>query len=226
MQKKLISFQVTLLLLAFMGLLPAIAQSQAFTDGTIDVIVTPVHLISFSANKVNNAVQVNWTTTNEINNSHFNVQRAFNVTDFITIGKVAGKGNMATINNYAFTDTAIPNTNLYYRLQQVDIDSKSTLSATVVIKNEKTNNTVLSIYPNPVKSNKVVLSFKEAPIGMYTLSIKNINGSIIHKQVYNQVVATTSSQIFLAIKPTMGWYVLSMINAQGVVVANKTFIVE
>jgi hypothetical protein len=226
MQKKVAILKITFLWMVLMGLFPVIGQSQAFTDGTIDAGTTPVHLISFSGNKISNTVQVKWTTTNEVNNSHFNVQRSVNATNFTTIGKVLGKGSMAGINNYAFTDTATPNTTLYYRLQQVDVDGKTTLSAMVVIKNEHTPNTMLSIYPNPIKGSTVSLCFANAPVGAYTVNIKNVNGVSIYRQAHNQVVATTNSQLFLGSKPASGWYVLTMMNVQGVIVASKTFIVE
>jgi hypothetical protein len=47
-------------------------------------------------------VAVNWTTANEINVSHFNIQRSSNGKDFINIGKV--KANNKNYNEYSFTD--------------------------------------------------------------------------------------------------------------------------
>ncbi|MBC7651696.1 MAG: T9SS type A sorting domain-containing protein, partial [Deinococcales bacterium] len=109
--------------------------------------VLPVSLLSFDAKADNNTVVLNWATSNEVNNVGFNVQRGINGSLFATVGFVASK-NAAT-NNYTFTDaTVTAGTRYYYRLQQKDIDGKTSLSNTVMVLFNGKNSSI-KISPNP-----------------------------------------------------------------------------
>ena len=95
--------------------------------------VLPLNFISYSviSNAVRNlekSVQNIWTTTNEINVSHYNIQRSTNNKDFTTIGTVKAKNKSS--NQYTFYD-APPVEGLgvvYYRISAVDNDGKKTYS--------------------------------------------------------------------------------------------------
>jgi pectin methylesterase-like acyl-CoA thioesterase len=93
-----------------------------------------------------------WTTTNEVNVSHFNIQRSINGKSFETIGTIAA--NNKTNNEYHFTDKLIPKTQdpktLYYRLESIDKDGSKTYSEikTISFNNVATFNR-LNIFPNP-----------------------------------------------------------------------------
>lgn len=121
--------------------------SYILVDGTT---VLPVSLLSFDATAEKNSVLLTWSTSSEINNVGFDVQRSTNGTAFTTIGFVASKGTGA--NTYSFNDGAvISNTKYYYRLLQKDADGKTGLSnvVSVVFNGESSN---VRITPNPVKN--------------------------------------------------------------------------
>ncbi|MDI9363426.1 MAG: T9SS type A sorting domain-containing protein [Flavobacterium sp.] len=121
--------------------------SYILVDGTT---VLPVSLVSFNATAEKNIVLLTWSTSNEINNVGFDVQRSTNGTAFTTIGFVASKG--AGANTYSFNDGAVvSNTTYYYRLLQKDADGKTGLSnvVSVVFNGESSN---VKITPNPVKN--------------------------------------------------------------------------
>ncbi len=111
----------------------------------------PVVLASYEARFTNKKQVLNsWTTTTEINTSHFNIQRSIDGTTFKTIGTIAAKG----FGGYEFTDNELPTTNdkltIYYRLEIVDKDGSKTYSEVnqLVIRNEKL---AINVYPNPAK---------------------------------------------------------------------------
>lgn len=121
--------------------------SYILVDGTT---VLPVSLLSFDATAEKNSVLLTWSTSSEINNVGFDVQRSTNGTAFTTIGFVASKGTGA--NTYSFNDGAVvSNTKYYYRLLQKDVDGKTGLSnvVSVVFNGESSN---VRITPNPVKN--------------------------------------------------------------------------
>lgn len=98
------------------------------------------------------SVENRWTTANEINVSHFNIQRSTNGKDFTTIGNIAAQNN--NNNNYDYTDNKLPvNTDLftyYYRLQSMDKNGKAQYS-TIRQINTKQQVSSIIIYPNPAK---------------------------------------------------------------------------
>ena len=116
----------------------------------------PVKLASFTATlNNNNKADLKWTTASEINVSHFVIERSIDGINFSDAGIVFAAGNTSANVNYSFTDnlSAVGATVIWYRLRSVDMDEKTELSATKMIrigtKNEATIS--LTVYPNPVK---------------------------------------------------------------------------
>jgi hypothetical protein len=88
----------------------------------------PVSLTSFTAQKQNNGIGLNWSTASEKDNSHFDILRSGDGANFEKISSVAGNGNSSEVRNYNFTDAnPLPGIN-YYQLSQVDTDGKSSKS--------------------------------------------------------------------------------------------------
>lgn len=87
-----------------------------------DLVALPVELASFTASVNNRNVTLNWTTSTEVNNSRFDIERKLYGSEWTTIGNVAGHGTVSTSQNYEFTDKSLP-TGLYsYRLKQIDFN--------------------------------------------------------------------------------------------------------
>jgi hypothetical protein len=111
----------------------------------------PVRYTNFTVRKERTVDVVEWTTANEQNNKHFNVQRSANGFDFTTLGTVETKatnGNSVGELSYSFVDQKPMTGHNYYRLEQVDIDDKTNFSEVIDIVWGATGSTV-SIYPNP-----------------------------------------------------------------------------
>ncbi len=86
----------------------------------------PVELTNFTAYVVNEKkVQCNWTTTSEINNDHFTIQRTVDGIHYEDLGKIAGAGNSNSYRNYVFYDDAPLYGVSYYRLKQTDFNGQS-----------------------------------------------------------------------------------------------------
>ena len=112
--------------------------------------VLSVELSNITANKLDGKNDLQWVTSSEKNNAHFNIQRSPNNQTWQTIGQVKATNNPNGA-KYNFVDNA-PLSNInYYRLQMVDIDGKMTYSKVVSVSADGGKKT-LSVYPNPVKS--------------------------------------------------------------------------
>jgi hypothetical protein len=93
----------------------------------------PIELLNFTAEPVENEVQLAWTTASETNNSYFTVERSVNGVHFEEVVKQAGAGNSNGIRNYDAVD-ANPYLGVsYYRLKQTDFNGDFTYSDMVPV---------------------------------------------------------------------------------------------
>jgi hypothetical protein len=152
--------------------------------------VLPVSLLSFDAKAETKSVAVTWSTSNEVNNIGFDVQRSTNGMAFTTIGFVASK--FGTVNAYSFNDANVTNnTKYYYRLMQKDADGKTSLSKIVaVVFNGQTSNVKIS--PNPFSNNITVqYNVANAPI---TITVYDILGRKLYENKAAGIININTEQ--------------------------------
>lgn len=190
-------------------LLPVVGNSQNFVDGTNDASLVPIQLLSFKATLQGNSVQLDWSTATETNNSHFNIKRSLNGKDFSSIGTILGKGNTVTISSYSYLDASFPKQDLFYQLEQVDLDGKTTLSAVVLVKMSGNNQLQLSIFPNPVQGKKFSIAVNNIAEGSYHVSIINTIGTVVYSQHWK---AMANAPLTIQLPPQLqaGTYVLQV----------------
>jgi hypothetical protein len=112
------------------------AAGGAGANGQVVISYTatlPVKLTSFAANKLGTAVQLKWTTASEQNNFHFDIERSTDGKVFSNIGRRSGAGNSNVAIDYSFSDYNPAAGINYYRLNQVDLDGKATLSNPIAV---------------------------------------------------------------------------------------------
>lgn len=114
----------------------------------------PVIMTSFKGQNVKGDVLLNWTTSSEISNKGFEVERSLDGKTFTNVGFVRGAGNSSVRQQYALTDkyafTQTASNVLFYRLKQIDFDGKYQYSNVVrVTADERKETAGISVYPNP-----------------------------------------------------------------------------
>jgi hypothetical protein len=130
-------------------------SSFYFAANTFTLFTLPLELLSFTGNLQNdNSVLLNWKTENEINTSHFVVERSADGIRYNGIGNVTanGRNNTGGSFNYSFTDNDAINQSsqrLYYRLRMVDIDGNFKYSNIISVSFPLITSK-LSVSPNPV----------------------------------------------------------------------------
>jgi hypothetical protein len=139
--------------------------------------VFPLTLLSFDGKRVPEAIQLNWSTTNEYNVSNFQVERSLNGSDFTTLSTVSAK-NVQGINSYSYNDVDIRATSsatkVYYRLKMVDKDGRFTYSKVVEITTAKNN--AAFIYPNPVNGDNISIKLATTNWKQLSIVLTNVNG--------------------------------------------------
>lgn len=183
------------------------AQIQERFDNicNTNLIVLPVSLKNFTAQKVGKKVELSWTTSSELNNLGFEVQRSTNGVNFTAIGFVKGAGNSNTNISYQFTDAAPVNGKGYYRLKQLSIDNRFKLSAVRWVDFAKDIQD-LQIYPNPVRSILTIVNLKAGN----TLNVYDGFGRFVMSKKATDTEETLSVQHLSA-----GVYVLQVVDSNG-----------
>lgn len=190
---------------------------EAWYDGTIPAWVNnPLPLrftnydvrltISSSSLRVTNqSVENIWQTANEINVSHFNVQKSEDGKEFKTVGSIVAQNK--SFNEYGFIDRLTKSdkqeTN-YYRIEAIDKDGSKTYSA---IKKVDLNvqPSTFKIFPNPAKD-FVTIETKNAK----DVSIIDLYGRIVYQSTINRTLYTINIGLLKS-----GVYTIKVVDKKG-----------
>ncbi len=116
-----------------------------------------VELLSFNTQFYNKQVMLNWETSSETNNSHFEIEKSKNGNQFEKIGIIQGNKTTKELSKYSFEDKNLQNGLAYYRLKQIDFDGTYTYSK--ILAQSINLDEIATMYPVPttgilkVKSN-------------------------------------------------------------------------
>lgn len=155
----------------------------SFSDFAIGIgtTVLPVNFTSFTAKANGATAQLQWATATEVNNKGFDIQHSVDGINYNNLGFVNGNGNSTQNSTYTFTHASPSNGNNYYRLQQIDNDSKIAYSPVQVVS---FNNIIatLSVYPNPIVS---TINFNKNFAAGTTLQIVNSIGQVVENNKFS-----------------------------------------
>jgi hypothetical protein len=184
--------------------------------------VLDTNLLNFVGKNENNKnALLAWTTTGELNNDHFEIQRSLGNTDFQTIGAEKAKGTTSQSQDYSFTDYLPADGNNYYRLKQIDKSGKVSYSSVVMVR---FNLKAIILYPNPAYDKIYIRNNDHFSNGKkITVRLLDLSGKLIVKrefQTYGVDINTFN------IPPTIsgGMYVLMISNKNGEKQTEKVYI--
>jgi hypothetical protein len=143
------------------------------TTGHAAMTALPMKLISFDVVNQNENAKLQWSTSSEINSSHFELEKSTNGLIWAVFNQVQAAGHSSAIINYRGLDYNLGVIKTYYRLKLVDFDGSWEYSDVRVI-DQKIN--TLSIYPNPSNLNKINLKGWIEPIDIEQLKITDTRG--------------------------------------------------
>lgn len=187
---------------------PALTRAQGFENSeNCNTVVLPVELISFTVSCINGNNLCEWTTSTEINNDLFTLERSIDALNFETIGTIEGSGNSNSNQNYQFIDDSSSPQIAYYRLKQTDFNGKSVYFKTVTSNCHTTE--AINLYPNPFK-NHIGLVFETPLNTKYQIEIKNYLG----QTVATKSISAESSKARIELSSTLpkGAYFLQLFN--------------
>src|SRR5690242_6001995 len=150
----------------------------------------PISLLSFKGEHSGNSNILSWSTTSELNNKGFEVQYSFNGKDFKDLAFVDSKENSkngGSVLNYQYTDSKGIGGNIYYRLEQVNMNGDYNYSNVLLIKGNSINALSLNaVYPNPAKD-RLNLIISSPVNNNINIIITDLAGKIVKRQAYSVV---------------------------------------
>jgi hypothetical protein len=182
----------------------------AIDDFTISTTtILPVNWVSFLAKETREGILLHWNTSNEINSNLFDVQHSTDGSHWNNIGNVTAAGNSVADKSYSYLHTSPAFGNNFYRLNQIDIDGKSTYSNVVSILSTIPN-TAVKILSNPIQNGLLQVQVGQAQsivlqnaVGQIMVQktlaqgLNNINVGNLPKGIYFVKVGNTFKKIVL-----------------------------
>lgn len=194
---------------------PMIASSTTKGFTAFSSTPLPVKFVGFTVSRKSNDVLVQWSTSQEVNADHFQVERSLDGTNWNSIGSVTAAGNSVITNNYSFTEKNISAKIVYYRIKEVDFDGTFALTPVKSIKAEAN----LSDIRIASIQNKVLLQFSQEVKGNVVVRFVSQNGQVVDQQTINNPFG----QVVLNSKVT-GNYIISLSNGQDINTAKQVIL--
>lgn len=202
---------------------PGVANPYACTvpEGT----TLPVKYLAFDAVVNDQSVLLKWLTTQEVNNSHFEVERSFDMNTYNSVGLVLDGFVSGANKSYQYKDNATElkgRSMVYYRLKQFDVDGKFTYSKVLAVRLEAKAGVAMQVSPNPFVENvNIRFSFTES--GVAQIRIMNMEGqTMLSKQAtiskgYNNIQVANLKGL------ATGMYIVQL-SMNGAVIDNQKLI--
>lgn len=150
----------------------------------------PVELASFSSSIIKNEVILDWATSNELNNSGYDIERMVtgaSTEEWSKVGFVEGHGTSNEAHSYSFKDRNLPSNTYKYRLKQIDFNGNyqyHELQNEVVIEKPRSFSLAQN-FPNPFNPSTKI-NYELPDDGKVNLIIYDITGRQV-AQLINEI---------------------------------------
>ncbi|TDH26799.1 T9SS type A sorting domain-containing protein [Segetibacter sp. 3557_3] len=153
-------------------------------DNAANCLALPVNLVSYQATVTPaKAVRISWSTTSEIKNKQYRLERSTDGITYSTIATLAGNGNSSVRLHYAYTDLKPVEGINYYRLIQVDADGmeRSLGIRSVTVSGRKA---AIRVFPNPVRS-ELNIDLGRSDVRQQQITMYNAAGVVVLSKLMN-----------------------------------------
>lgn len=144
----------------------------------------PLQLLSFEVEKIaKEQVKITWSTTNEMNLSHFELERRTNNEIWETITYQEASNNFRIVNRYFHNDKKPLQQNTFYRLKQVETNGKAFYSTIKTIEWQPSENFSIN---NPI-GEEAVLQISSNSEKIQQLRLFDLQGQFIEEKTFQLV---------------------------------------
>lgn len=171
-------------------------------------VVLPINFTRFEGRRNNKQIDLNWTTSQENNNDHFEVERSADGINYRFIGSVNSKFHTTPLpTDYVFSDLQPLNGINFYRLKQVDADGKFYYSNIVAVKFDNPAVNIISVQPNPVLDQlQMICNAVENTVA--NVNIYNADGRLVNTTATNLITGPNSIKVNVSNLPAGIYFVV------------------
>jgi len=146
----------------------------------------PIELLDLRAFVLNDKIKIEWTTSSEINNDYFVVEKSYDLATFFEIGKVKGADFSNSMLNYSLIDENPVEGLQYYRLKQVDFDGNYSYSYIVSVLYSKPLSGLpkIDVFPNPASAEFYVNVTNFEPLSEVNVIITDLLGETVFSKTF------------------------------------------
>ena len=198
----------------------ALTTNGAFSTSSIEAIINggcstlPVQWISFQGKAVNQAVQLDWSTSEELNNSLFTIEKSLDGNSFHTLTTVKAKGELGKITyNYSAIDPN-PAPVTYYKISQTDLNGQTSYYNTIKVKSNVTQNQKVIQY---VDGSFIHVQTMGVTPGTGSIELYSMDGKKISTQKIN---LTSESNNYRLVAPAQKGIYLLRVESNGSMLYN------
>jgi hypothetical protein len=174
----------------------------------------PVTLVDFTATKSGKSALLNWKTLNEVNSRGFAIERSTNGNAWTQLQFVNSNLNSTVSREYSAIDRNPVNGINYYRLKQLDVDGRQTLSSIATVKFNSSDLMEFAFYPNPAK-NYINVTLNTIASEKARIDLMDAKGSIVFTSTYSKSEQGSTKKINLNNLPK-GIYVIRFTDGAAV----------
>jgi Secretion system C-terminal sorting domain len=183
----------------------------------------PVEFLGITATQKGSGVNVEWSTSSEVNNKSFEIEKStdaglsWNVFDVIK-----GNGNSNVVIRYKAYDPKPVSGLNYYRIKQLDVDGRFKYSATVTVK-ITIDKISVSVLQNPFV-NKLTVDFLSPKNQNVSVRLFDIAGKKVSGVTWTLAKGNTRKELADVNNIKDGMYILSIVDDGGAVIYNGKLI--
>lgn len=151
-------------------------------SGFLSFSPLPVTFQAFYVTRQGSNSQLSWSTSEEVNNGYYAVEKSSDGRNWKQVAVVMGAGTSALVNKYSYTDKNITDAVVYYRIRQVDMSGSAFYSAIRSLR--LGNSTITNIYASSNKT--VTIDFNSDVKDNVSIQLVNMSGQVIVRKQFNQ----------------------------------------
>lgn len=170
-----------------------------------DLGALPVSFSSFTAQKQDKIVRLNWGTEQELNSSHFIIERSADGRTWQAIASIAAAGSSSNHLEYTAWDNLPLNGTSYYRIKQVDKDGRMQVSVVRPVNFNKGYS--ITIAPNPA-TDLIRITMDRITNTASTIQLFDAAGNLIYTEKTNLSKLNINTSSF-----ARGLYFIKIMNA-------------
>jgi hypothetical protein len=187
---------------------------------TVTATLSTAQMQPLTATKAGNAVNLKWATNSSEKTSYFEIWRSADGTNFNElIGTMPVQNSFSSHIDYQLNDNSpLANWN-YYRVKQIDADGTAIWGNIARVNMQQdVLPSILTVYPNPVKSSSLTLAYNAASIETVGVRVLNSKGSLVYQSVFAAQTGPNQYKIPAGSLPG-GVYVVQLVSNSGSFIA-------